>query len=295
MHWVCRKGVSNMTVKSVHSPFHGRTVKLGRRRPVSLTQHRPLQDYLAIRLPLPPPRCDFSTPARRSLNDIYLNDELGDCVIAGGAHVRGVTSGGAGRLVTFSKDEIVKMYSAIGGYDPHARPGPDGQNPTDRGCDEETALRYWCKTGFTDGVKLAGFLTVDATNAAEVKTAIWLFENVFFGVELPDHWVKPFPEGPGFCWDLAGNSDPENGHCFVATGYDDKGPMIDTWGMPGWITWKAAARYAVPSQGGQLYALLSPDMIARAKAKSPAGLDWAQLVADFDALGGNAAPVKRAG
>jgi hypothetical protein len=279
-----------MTVKSIQSPFHGRPVKFGRKRPVALNRYAlRLQSYVTQKLPLPPPRCDYSTAARPSLSNIYLNDLLGDCVIAGGAHVRGVTSGGAGNLVLFTKEEIIRMYSAIGGYDPRAPLLPDGSNPTDQGCDEHTALEYWVKYGFTDSVKLAGWLAVDATNEVEVRTAIYLFENVFFGVELPEQWVKPFPEGPGFLWDIAGNPVPENGHCFIATGFDERGPAIDTWGMAGSISWKAVARYAVPSQGGALYALLSPDMIARARAKAPNGFNWAQLIADFDALGGNAA------
>src|SRR5476649_2883722 len=111
-----------MTVKSIHSPFHGRSVKFGRRRPADLGPHAELRIYLDTKaLPPPPATFDYSTAAKRSLNNVYLNDQLGDCVIAGGAHVRGVTSGGAGHLVMFSTSDIVKMYSAIGGYDPHAK------------------------------------------------------------------------------------------------------------------------------------------------------------------------------
>ena len=102
-----------MTVKSIHSPFHGRSVKFGRRRPADLGPHAELRSYLDTKaLPPPPATCDYSTAAKRSLNNVYLNDQLGDCVIAGGAHVRGVTSGGAGDLVTFSKEEIIKTASA---------------------------------------------------------------------------------------------------------------------------------------------------------------------------------------
>ena len=42
----------------------------------------------------------------------------------------------------------------IGGYDPNAPfvPGPDGPyNPTDRGCDEQTALNYWQNYGAPAG------------------------------------------------------------------------------------------------------------------------------------------------
>ncbi len=92
-------------------------------------------------MPAPPPTCDYTKPAEAALSKIYENDKLGDCVIAGMAHVVGVLTGGAGpKPFLYSDAEIIKLYSAIGGYVP-------GDPATDQGCDEQTALNYWENNG----------------------------------------------------------------------------------------------------------------------------------------------------
>jgi hypothetical protein len=282
-----------MAIKTVTNQT--KSFRLGRKRPVARGPRLSLANYLLKSLPDPPATTDYRTNAPTSLGDIYLNDQLGDCVIAGGAHIRGVTSGGAGAEVDFTDAQIVTMYSAIGGYDPNAPLNPDGSNPTDNGCDEQTALNYWCETGYVDGMKLAGWLKVDASDPREYRAALWLFENLFFGIELPDAWINPAPSESGFTWDVAGAADPHNGHCVVGVGYTAGGIIIDTWGMTGLLTDKAIQTYCSQTNGGELYVLLSPDMIDIATGKAPNGFNWGQLVRDFDMIGGNVpAPAARA-
>ena len=72
---------------------------------------------------------------------------------------------------------------------------------------------------------------------------MWLFENLYFGLELPDAWINPMPDAPGFVWDAAGPADPQNGHCVVGVGYTAQGITIDSWGMTGLLTDKAIAKY----------------------------------------------------
>jgi hypothetical protein len=207
---------------------------------------------------------------------MYLNDQLGDCVIAGMAHLVGVFTGNAGQVPDqFTADQITGMYSAIGGYVP-------GDPSTDQGCDERTAMAYWQSQGAPAGSnQIAGWVSIDGTNIQRVKTALWLFENLLFGVELPDRWVNPAPEAPGFTWDVAGPTVEDNGHCFVGVGYDDRGVLIDTWGMLGTITYQAIAAYATAGGSGELYSVLTPAIVAKATAKAPNGYDWAALQADF--------------
>lgn len=272
MRTIMRPGIGNL--------------RLGRTRPApSAARKVSLRDYLrSASLPTPPRSTNYSYPAAVSISRVYLNDRLGSCVVAGGCHVRGVTSANAGGgPVLFTDADVVAMYGAIGGYDPR-------DPTTDRGCDEITALRYWQRVGFPDGVRLAGWVRVDATDPDECRLALYLFENLFLGVELPGAWLDPAPQRDGFTWDIAGNPDPENGHCIVAGGYDDAGLDIYTWGMLGQLTWRALAKYATPASGGELYALLSPDMVASAQAKAPNGLAWDALVADLVALGGDLTP-----
>ncbi len=265
-------------LREIHASHLGRTVKMGRTRPPAGKMHLRLKSYL--KLPPTPPSVDYSPKAMPVLRNIYGNDQLGDCVIAGGYHIVGVETGNASRLFTATGLQIVKDYSAISGYDPN-------DPSTDAGCNEEDALAYWQKHGFADNTKILGWLAVDATDQAEVQAAMFLFENLMFGVEMPDAWVNPFPSGDGFTWDIAGTPDPQNGHCFIGYGYDPHGVKIDSWGLFGTVTWPAVAQYASRGAGGQLFVMLTMDQLAKGASKAPNGVDWSTLVTDFNTMGGH--------
>lgn len=255
-------------------------MKLGRRRPAPGGKKLKFTHYTRVgQLPAPPASCDYSSKAAAVLADVFENDSLGDCVVAGGYHIVGVETGNAGDLFHATSAQITADYSAIGGYVP-------GDPSTDNGCDEQTALNYWIKTGFADGTKLDGWMAVDAANPAEAMLAMYLFENLYFGIELPDAWISPFPSSSGFVWDV-GTPDPSNGHCVMGVGFDGAGVTIDTWGLLGKLTWAAIAALCVPSAGGELYVMVTPDQLAKGASKAPNGIAWADLVADFQAMGGS--------
>ena len=269
-------------MRSVYAPHLGRQINrsFGRKRPVPGGYSLKLSHYLRASLPTPPGSTDYTGKAAISLANIYDNDTLGDCVIAGGYHIVGVETANAGSQFTATNAQIIADYSAIGVYVP-------GQPNTDQGCDEKTALGYWTSKGFANGTKLLGWLAVDPSNLTEVKQALYLFENLYLGLELPDAWVNPFPSGNGFTWDVAGAPDPENGHCIMGAGYNSNGVTIDTWGMLGTLTWAALQKYCAAAEGGELYVMLTPDQVTKGQTVAPNGISWSQLIADFDALGGS--------
>ena len=267
-------------VKTVFAPHLNANVKFGRKRPVALGPHLKADRYFKASLPAPPTSCDYTAKASVVLADIYGNDQLGDCVIAGGYHITGVETGNAGKLFHATNAQIIKDYGAIGGYVP-------GDPSTDNGCDEVTAMNYWQSHGLADGTKILGWLAVDPNNLTEVMQAMYLFENLMFGIELPDAWVSPFPRGSGFTWDVAGAADPNNGHCVVGVGYTTSGVSIDTWGMIGTMTWKAVQTYCNSQNGGQLFVMITPDQLTSGQTKAPNGVAWTDLISDFDALGGH--------
>jgi hypothetical protein len=250
--------------------------KLGRKRPPNGRAKLRFADYIQPSLPPPPPSCDYTGPATAVLGQMFLNDQLGDCVIAAGAHLVGLETSNAGDAFVYSDAQVLADYEAIGGYNPN-------DPSTDQGCDEQTAFQYWQRTGFADGTLLDKYLGLDATNPTQIQQAMYLFENLFFGVELPDAWVTPFPSSSGFVWDT-GTPNPNNGHAFLGVGYNTQGVQIDSWGLKGTVTWAAITTLCGPSGGGQLYALLTPDQIPKATQRAPNGLDWATLQSDFDAL-----------
>jgi hypothetical protein len=277
-------------LKTIRQPGTNKTFKMGRNRPSITALGRGwlnFAHYKTAALPAPPPGpLGRAKAATKSLFNIYGNDSLGDCVIAGMGHVQGVLTGNAGDLHLYSLDKVISEYSAIGGYVP-------GDPSTDRGCDEITALNYWQHNGFVPPWnRIAGWLAVNGADPVECRTALWLFENLYFGVELPDSWVNPMPQTSGFTWDVAGPADPQNGHCVCGIDYFDSGPrqgiQIATWGMLGVMTTAAVAAYTAGSAGGALYTVLSPDSINRATQRAPNGLDWQQLQTDFQAMSGGA-------
>ena len=272
-----------MNPQEIFSPHHGRTVKFGRTRAVAHGPRMKMRKYLQA-IPPAPPAEDYSPLAAASLSQIFGNDQLGDCVIAGiGGHILGVETGNAGACFVTTEADIIKEYSAIGGY-------VVGDASTDQGCNEETALNWYVANGTANGTKPLGWLAVDATNENEVKSALYLFENLVFGIELPDAWVTPFPDAPGFVWDVAGAPDPQNGHCIVGVGYTAAGVIVASWGMLGVLTWAAIAEYCCSGNGGELYVLITPDQLTKGQQKAPNGFAWADLIVDFDALGGHVSP-----
>jgi hypothetical protein len=194
--------------------------RMGRGRPLARCPRFSLRDYLMKDLSPPPASCDYSAKAGKALSQLYLNYKLGDCVIADIGHVVGVLTAGAGNQFVYSDAQILQLYEAIGGYVPN-------HPNTDDGCDEHTALNYWQHHGAPSGThKIAGWVAVNGADPNEYRTALRLFENLYFGLELPDKWVSPMPTRAGFTWDVAGPPNPDNGHCVVGVGYSNKGMKI---------------------------------------------------------------------
>lgn len=253
---------------------------LGRNRPKFPGQANKMAKYMTASLPAPPDSVDYTGPAMKSIGNVMLNDQLGDCCIAGLGHIKGVLTANAGTEVNVTDTQVIQYYSAIGGYVP-GRPG------TDNGCNEEDVMNYITANGLW-GNKVLGWLRVDATNQLEVKTAIWLFGHTYSGVELPRAWTNPMPQASGFVWDVGGGPNPDAGHCVVQAGYNAQGVQTLTWGMKGIVTWPALAKYMVQSAGGELYVFVTDAMVSAGQAKCFNGFQWWQLVADFNSLGGSA-------
>ena len=86
-------------MKKIRVPHLGGEVVVGgRRHPSDEARARALDLYAYLtRHPAhavtPPPAVDYSPKALQALRQLYLNDVLGDCVIAEGYHAVGVATG----------------------------------------------------------------------------------------------------------------------------------------------------------------------------------------------------------
>ncbi len=260
----------------------GRSVRMGRRRPPPGRPKLHLKNYLLKpELPAPPPSVDYMTKAAPALAQTYLNSVLGDCFEAWAAHAIGIwTANGAGEPMIFPDQQVQAAYSAWGGY-------VAGNAASDQGTVEQDGLTLWQSNGFSPGTanahKIAGWVAIDGTNPVLTRTAINLFENLTFGVELPQAWLDANPE-EGFVWDVAGNPDADNGHAFGSAAYEPGMLKIATWGITGWMTDAAVTRYTASSAQGELYAVLSPEVIVRGTQKAPNSVDWTALLSDLTLL-----------
>jgi len=226
-----------------------------------------------------PASADYTQAALASLHNIMCNDRLGCCVVAAGYHLLGTLTGNAGALFNATDAQIIADYGMIGGYNP-------SDPSTDQGCDEVTAIDEWTQNGFANNSKVVGAIEVDGTNAAEVRSSIYLFEGALLCEELPDAYVNPMPGGDGFLWGVAGDPNPNSGHATMLAGYDaDDAAKVVTWGMIGKKSFEAIAKYNVESAGGSLYIVLTHDILARGVCKAPNGMEWGDLVADLRSLG----------
>ena len=189
----------------------------GRIRPRPHAPRLALANYLRMHPPALPPyplELDYAFKGSPAIHQMYLNDQLGDCVPAGAAHLIGSWTGNAGSPAIFTAGAIKTAYANFSG----------GAYPVqDSGCDEEFALNYWAAKGFAPDApnphKIVAWVSVDATNRWQVKMALWLFGGLMSGAEIPDAWVNPGPEGDGFTFDVAGPPNPSNGHCLTHFGH----------------------------------------------------------------------------
>ncbi len=270
-----------MTLKQVHAPHLGRTVKLGRTRPVARGPRLKLCHYLDIaKFRMPAPDVDYSKAATDALSAVLGNDTLGDCTCAGVGHIVDVLCSNAGVPTNVTADDVIALYSASCNY-------VVGDAATDNGGDEITVLNYVAEKGM-DGKgrhQIVGSILVDACNKEEVRWAMFALGNLYFGEELPDAYVNPFPEGNGFTWDVAGAPVPDNGHCFVGVSSNKDGIGIDTWGMLGTHTYGAMAKYAVTPANGELHTILTMEWLNKASQKTPSGFAYADLLLDLKKLG----------
>jgi hypothetical protein len=253
-----------------------KTGKLGKQPKRTDPRTLKLSRYLKTsNLPAAPPAVDWSKAV--SQYGMLLNDQLGDCVIAGMMHLAMGWQANAGLTpASPSNAEVVAAYSAIGGYNP-AEPS------TDQGCDMLQALKYWRNTGVSLGgqkSQIVAFAEVDLTNDSEIKAALWLFGGLFTGFQMPKSaenatsWVVPSGGVHG-----KGKPGSWGGHCAPLASEDGLGGFqAITWGglMP-------TAHSFVADYCEEAYAVLSAEWIEK-NGQAPSGFDLAALQADLAAL-----------
>lgn len=159
------------------------------------------------------------------------NDQLGDCTIAGAAHLRMANAAENNEpLPTFTTNEVESIYLGLTG----------GQ---DTGLNEAQVLQTWSTSGLF-GSTIAGYAPVDHRNASELRSVVAAFGGSYLGVVVPAPAQQQFAAGQP--WDLTGTAADrqiEGGHCVPAVGYDDYFVYVVTWGAIQKATWPWMATY----------------------------------------------------
>lgn len=253
------------------------TCKLGKGPAVHPKGMRMLAE-LTTKLPSPPPAVGWYTgapvttggPALPAVKSwpVFLNNDLGDCTIAGIAHLIQLWNILTGSPFSITDADVLKEYSRLCGYIP-------GDPNTDQGGVESDLLSKWQSSGIF-GHKIDGFVGVNPKSLSQMKDAIWLFGGVYLGIELPlsaqnqTIWDVP-PGGP------VGDGEPGSwgGHCTLGVALDNRYMAMVTWGSIQLATIEWISTYC-----SEAYAILSPDWINKS-CFMPGGVPLASLLADL--------------
>jgi hypothetical protein len=255
-------------------PFPAKGRRLGKRAAKHDPRTLQLGKYLTSDIPAPP----------ASVNNSYgitswgmmLNDQLGDCTIAGCGHAVQAWTAANGNELTLPDSVILSYYETWDGY-------VLGDPSTDQGGVEVNVLNNWRKYGFgyrkghVGSDILYAYADPSPGNVTHIKQAISLFGGVYIGIELP------ITAQSQTIWDVVGNpqTDPNSapgswgGHCVWVLGYDANYLTCVTWGGLLKMTWAFWAAYCDES-----HALLSHDFV-KLIGKSPSGFDLDTLKQDL--------------
>lgn len=211
---------------------------------------------------------------------MFMNDQLGDCAIAGSIEEVRLANALRGVTVPFTDATAVKNYSAIAGYNPD-------DPSSDQGTDVHDLFTYRKKTGIVDAKgkrhKVAAYVGLTPGDFDELLIALSLFDMVGIGIQCPDYIQTQFEAGQP--WHLIrGRHRIEGGHYIPVVGATDRNTaQLYTWGAVQGITspfYNAYSDVAVVA--------LTDEMLTG--GKSPEGFDRAKLLHDLGEL--NTGPVQ---
>src|ERR1039457_4915750 len=183
--------------------------KLAATRPYGLSD---LGAYAVGKLPAPPKTVDYHSGVTLPIDG---NDQYGDCVMAGTAHLIGAWD----HEVTVTDhvpvgQEVVNEYFELTGG-------------ADQGLNESDVLHTWHTAGLF-GDKIAGYAPVNYQSLISLSQATAFYGGTMFGIQVPASCQEQFAAGEP--WTYEPDSPIEGGHCVIELGYDSLYRYWATWG-----------------------------------------------------------------
>lgn len=247
------------------------TLKLGRLRPRA-GRLAALRPFAALAASLPPPPIAVSNGTEQGYAGMLGNDTAGDCTIAGLLGLMQNWAARNGRVLRFTAEQALAIYSRLSGYDPKT-------DAHDTGLVETDVLDLWVRLGF-EGNRLAGYTALDPQDFTHLRQSIWLNGGVYLGMEMPNSAMEQFRAGEP--WTVPTHSSVEGGHCVVAFDYDPEYLYVRTWDKRHLVAWDFVSRYMDVG-----YAPVDELWIGDG-GTSPSGQTLAQLLGDLPALAADA-------
>jgi len=262
--------------------------KYGRRAPKRARALR-LGDYLTGVVPAVPAAEDYLAALHGGWQ-MLGNDSAGDCVAVTWANIRRLVTATLTTTATYpTLDQVWAVYKTQNpGFDPNGGPATGPGSPADQGMDIQTLLEYLVAHGGPDGVKAAGFASVNVHDPAEVKAAIALFGYVWTGINVLGVNMSEFnAQQP---WDYSAHSPVEGGHSVVTGGYGPPGagPLG---GDERFITWAAETSFTDAfwqHNVEEAWVVIWPEHLG--SGEFLAGVNMTALAADYQEITGNPFP-----
>lgn len=198
--------------------------------------------------------------------DVWGNDQWGDCVICGRANwtlraecVEQKT------CLKISSDEVLNEYwKEQGGGEP------------DNGLVMLDSLNEWRQSGWSvsgNNYKIDAFAAIDWKDHKELEYAVMLLNGGYIGINVPTTAMSQFEDGKP--WTVVPGAAIEGGHCIYIVSYNQTGPICVTWGKRQQMSWDFLDTYCE-----EAYAIV--DGIDTFLPKSP--IDVGKLLAYLNAL-----------
>jgi hypothetical protein len=187
-------------------------------------------------VPKVPDVYDFDMKHKGIPTPTFLNDQLGDCVIAGRAHqTLRFEDLEQKTVIPISDGDVRREYfKETGGVD--------------SGLVVLDSLNLWRKSGWRAGKKryyIKAFTQLALRDHQELKQAVFFATGAGIGVMLPKAALTQFQAGQP--WTVVkgpdGKPDPHLGHYVHVCGYNKTGPVCVTWGSKQQMTWQWYDKY----------------------------------------------------
>lgn len=214
--------------------------KLGKRPAIHDDRTIKMASLFKKRVKMPPLSYNFDEANKGCDTPMFLNDVLGDCVIAGRAHMtRRLELIEQGSVINVSDDEVKRQYfSETGG--------------NDSGLNMLKSLKCWRKSGWIAAKSLYyihAFASIATSNKVHIAKAIYHLSGVYAGFDLPVSAQKQI----GSVWKVTTGKDSVagswGGHCIYIYGYNKDGLECVTWGARQKMTWDWFNKYCDEAYG----------------------------------------------